>query len=54
MVYRHANRLIQATKILENLGPIGPKPETESQARPLTKLEDAEDQRRAGYDYAKV
>ncbi len=41
MVQRHANRLIQAAEVVENLqtGPIGPTPQTESQARPLTRLE---------------
>jgi hypothetical protein len=35
---RYANRVIGAALVSENLGPIGPKPTTESQARPLTKL----------------
>ena len=34
----HANRLIGAAKVIENLTPIGVIPETESQARPLTFL----------------
>lgn len=37
---RHANRLIQASETISNLGPIGPViPQTESQVRPLTSLE---------------
>jgi phage N-6-adenine-methyltransferase len=36
---RHSNRLILATETIANLGPIGPIPSTESQARPLTQLE---------------
>ena len=37
---RHANRLIQASETISNLGPIGPViPQTESQVRPLTRLE---------------
>lgn len=39
---RYARRLIEATKVIQNLesGPIGPiLPKTETQARPLTKLE---------------
>ena len=39
---RQCDRLISAAKVTENLGPIGPKPETESQARPLAKLPAAE------------
>lgn len=40
MQRRYANRLIAAAEVVENLGPIGPiLPATESQARPLTKLE---------------
>lgn len=35
---RHANRLISSACITERVGPTGPKPQTESQARPLTKL----------------
>ena len=38
--WAHAYRLIESAKTFDNLSPIGdiPKPETESQARPLTKL----------------
>jgi hypothetical protein len=39
MTNRHANRLIESAAVVANVGPIGPKPETESQARPLAKLE---------------
>lgn len=40
---RHANRLIGARTVQDNLGPIGPKlPATESQARPLTALRPAD------------
>ncbi len=39
MVHRHANRLIEAAEVVRNLGPIGPIPQTESQARPLAQLE---------------
>lgn len=36
---RHADRVISATKVVENLGPIGPRlPLTEGQARPLAPL----------------
>ncbi len=39
MTRRHANRLIEASEVIDNLGPIGPiLPATESQARPLTQL----------------
>lgn len=38
MSKRHANRLIGTVEVTKNVGPIGPKPETESQARPLTTL----------------
>lgn len=38
MVQRHANRLIAAAETASALGPIGPIPATESQARPLTAL----------------
>ena len=34
----HASKLIQAAVVVGNLSPIGDKPKTESQARPLTKL----------------
>jgi len=34
-----AYRLIDSAKVIENLSPIGDKPATESQVRPLTKLE---------------
>ena len=36
---RYANRIIEAAGVVESLGPIGPKPQTESQTRPLTRLE---------------
>lgn len=39
MVRRNADRLIQAAEVAENLRPIGLIPQTESQARPLTRLE---------------
>lgn len=35
---RQCDRLISAAKVTKNLGPIGPKPESEAQARPLAKL----------------
>lgn len=35
---RQCDRLINAAKVTDNLGPIGPKPTSESQARPLAKL----------------
>jgi hypothetical protein len=41
---RYANRLIEASRFIEQLGPIGPKPTSESQVRPLAGLE-PEDQR---------
>jgi hypothetical protein len=39
MVRRQADRLIQAAEVAENLRPIGLIPTSESQIRPLTKLE---------------
>lgn len=39
MPRRHVNRMIAASETVSNLGPIGPIPQTESQARPLTNLE---------------
>lgn len=36
---RHANRLIEASEVVDHLGPIGPTPATESQARELTALD---------------
>lgn len=39
MTRRNANRLIAAGEVAVNLGPIGPKPNNESQIRPLTNLE---------------
>lgn len=39
MSSRHANRTIEAAQVAGNLGPIGPIPTAESQARPLTRLE---------------
>lgn len=38
----HANRLIGAVGVIDNLDPIGSKPQTESQTRPLTQLEPEE------------
>lgn len=35
---RQCDRLIQAAKVTENLGPMGPIPNSERQARPLAKL----------------
>jgi hypothetical protein len=35
---RYANRLVVAANVVEDLGPIGPKPKTESQVRQLVKL----------------
>jgi hypothetical protein len=35
---RYANRIIDASNVIENLGPMGPVPESERQARPLAKL----------------
>jgi hypothetical protein len=41
----HAYRLIDSAKVIENVSPIGDiKPTTESQARPLTKLEPQQQQ----------
>ena len=42
MTRRHANRLVESAQVIDNLGPIGPKPATESQARPLSKLPPSE------------
>jgi hypothetical protein len=36
--YRHVNRQIEAAKVVENLGPIGPTLRSESQARELVRL----------------
>jgi hypothetical protein len=38
MSKRHANRLVASTEVVSNLGPIGPTPTSESEARPLAKL----------------
>jgi hypothetical protein len=38
MSKRHCDRLISSTEATKNLGPGGPTPTTERQARPLTKL----------------
>jgi hypothetical protein len=38
MAHRHANRLIEAANIAEELGPVGPKPESERHVRPLSIL----------------
>jgi hypothetical protein len=35
----YPNRLIQAAEVVRNLVPIGTIPQTETQARPLTRLE---------------
>ena len=43
MSKRHSNRMIEAANVIDNLGPIGLIPQTESQARPLAKL-DPDDQ----------
>ena len=40
MVHRHADRLIASADAVGVLGPNGPKPANEAQARPLTKLRD--------------
>ena len=47
---RHANRHIQAAHLGDILGPIGPKPTTESQARELTPLLDQPDVLRDAWD----
>lgn len=39
MTRRNANRLVAASETISYLGPMGPIPATERQARPLTKLE---------------
>lgn len=36
--HRHADRQIEAAQIVDTLGPMGPKPETERQARELAPL----------------
>jgi hypothetical protein len=36
--HRHANRQIEAARVVQNLGPIGPKPKNEAQARELARL----------------
>ena len=36
---RYSNRLLAAAEVVHTLGPIGPIPQTETQARPLTRLE---------------
>ena len=36
---RHVNRLVGSSEVVSNLGPMGLKPKTERQARPLTKVE---------------
>lgn len=43
----HAYRMMDAAKAVSNLSPIGDIPKTESQARPLTKLETPEQQQEA-------
>lgn len=50
MSKRHANRLIEATSIVGEMGPIGPKPTSESQVRPLAKL--PPDQRKEAWEEA--
>jgi hypothetical protein len=42
MKRHYANRLIGAVGVIDNLGPIGPIPVTESQARSITRLEPKE------------
>jgi hypothetical protein len=42
---RHANRLMDAAEVVRQIGPIGPIPATESQARELAKLPDPETRR---------
>jgi len=44
---RHANRLVESAEVVHNVGPIGPTPDNEAQARPLAKLKDPEEQRKA-------
>lgn len=39
MTRRHVNRLIESSEVVDNLGPIGPIPSTESQTRELSPLE---------------
>ena len=36
---RHVNRTIAAAQVADHLGPMGPKPDNERQARPLTQLD---------------
>jgi len=50
MSKRHANRLIESAEIVQNLGPIGPVPDSESVARPLTSLK--LDQQRGAWEEA--
>jgi hypothetical protein len=47
MTRRHANRLVESAEVVHNVGPIGPTPDNEAQARPLAKLKDPEQQREA-------
>ena len=50
----HANRLIESTKTIEVLTPIGVKaPTTESQTRPLTQLEPDEEYCRIEWDFSR-
>lgn len=42
---RYANRVIAATEVVKTVGPLGPTPLTETQARPLTTLKTPEEQR---------
>lgn len=50
---QHSGRLIAASEVANNLEPIGSIPATESQARPLTKLE-SPDLQRAAYGVAET
>lgn len=42
MSRQHCNRLIAAGEVAKNLEPVGSKPDSERQARPLTRLEPEE------------
>ena len=48
--HRHANRLIEASDVMYNLGPVGPLPTSEAQVRPLAKLDP--DQHRQAWNIA--
>lgn len=49
---RYANRIIEASETVANLGPIGPKPATESQARELAPLKQEPEAQRAAWSVA--